>query len=538
MLATPPRWRRRWPVDACNAAPGGGVEPCRAACFRWYYVAHRGEGWRLYKDHKHHVTSVMCTAPPASNRRIFLDGVYAYTLHFICVITGTTHAPSVLMRWLPVLNVFTRLVLLCAGIALFATRPHHCVDGLGITPYQSSEWDPLTVRDWHAGTLPGMQVFAAPGNFIVISLWFCTVTSFFLFEVFRCALVFTGRWRASENVMDMVWSSISCFSIPLLFVLVAIQLGTRDLVVLLLILVIATTSGVCGVVAEHVRTLVNPYVIDGIADTVLFMLRVMQEVTILIVSQVTTLPVVINCIQPGQTVSNTQVVISVLFSVLMYAITVTCYRHHRLCSIFEQTWPSQVSMKAWCDPEPAPCKLDSVDAVDLGSASAVDKWQRLRGRQPSCLSALRKSSVKDVDGQVVALADIQDPLDLQSSEEMFSALYGCHLYRDDPSADVVHIVDHNHQVVTVKLTEDFNMYNHFHSKSAVTRDGVFSRGVHIAHLGAGPQLFHTSIDTNGANTRNMIGTLVEWRRYYIINILIDALLLVILLDMTDLTGTC
>ncbi|KAJ1464668.1 hypothetical protein T484DRAFT_1757929 [Baffinella frigidus] len=223
----------------------------------------------------------------------------------------------------------------------------------------------------------------------------------------------------------------------------------------------------------------------------------------------------------------------------MYAITVTCYRHHRLCSIFEQTWPSQVSMKAWCDPEPAPCKLDSVDdAVDLGSASAVDKWQRLRGRQPSCLSALRKSSVKDVDGQVVALADIQDPLDLQSSEEMFSALYGCHLYRDDPSADVVHIVDHNHQVVTVKLTEDFNMYNHFHSKSAVTRDGVFSRGVHIAHLGAGPQLFHTSIDTNGANTRNMIGTLVEWRRYYIINILIDALLLVILLDMTDLTGTC
>ena len=120
----------------------------------------------------------------------------------------------------------------------------------------------------------------------------------------------------------------------------------------------------------------------------------------------------------------------------------------------------------------------------------------------------------------------------ETSEESFNTLYGCHLWHS-ASADIVHIVDEKHDVVTVQLSEDFNMYNQLHEPVSIARCGVLAKGLHFASLGAAPQIFHTHIDEDGNNTRMMIGLLTEWRRYYIINLFINAILITILFDMHD-----
>ena len=119
----------------------------------------------------------------------------------------------------------------------------------------------------------------------------------------------------------------------------------------------------------------------------------------------------------------------------------------------------------------------------------------------------------------------------ETSEESFNKLYGCHLWQS-ASADIVHIVDEDHNVVTVQLTEDFNIYNQLHESVSISRCGVLAKGLHFATIGAAPQIFHTHIDEGGTNTRMMIGLLTEWKRYYIINFFIDAILMTILFDMT------
>ena len=99
----------------------------------------------------------------------------------------------------------------------------------------------------------------------------------------------------------------------------------------------------------------------------------------------------------------------------------------------------------------------------------------------------------------------------------------CHIYKN-PSADVVHIVDPDHSLLTIKLTESFNMYDQFHATTNVQRDGVLAEGAHIAALGATSPLFNKHLDEDGSLSRRTIGLLTSWRRYYVINTMINMLL--------------
>jgi len=461
------------------------------------------------------------------------DGVYSRVIHGICVLCGITHATPYVIRVLHFWNLLSRMALLCTGIVSFSTNTHLCVSGLVISPYNSSSWGTLKHTDWVQGTLPSMQSVAGPGNIVVVALWFTCVICFVVNDGLRCALVYRGTWFTHENHMDMSWSTLTCTAIPLLFACGAVQLGTRDVFVLGTVVFITLVSGLCGAITEHLRTLVNPYAIEGFSDNVLWILRVTQDLTLIIAAQLVTIPFVMNSMDLDHHMSTYDIVTSLLFTGLTYALTITCYRHHRLCSIFEQTWPTRCSMSPWGSntvvvENAAVPRLQSTDEHFYPSPYAVTPLP-FNGKKPSKPIPFNGKPSKSV-GPINVVSTCETP------EETFNKLYGCHLWHSD-SADIVHIVDQDHRVVTVQLTEDFNMYNQLHEPVSIARCGVLANGLHIANLGAAPQIFHTHIDEDGTNTRMMIGLLTEWRRYYIVNIFIDAVLLSSLLDMTNM-GDC
>jgi hypothetical protein len=474
------------------------------------------------------------------------NGMYSRVLHGICVVTAITHAPPRVMYVMHFMNMLTRLLLLCLGIALFSTRSHSCVSGLVIQQYNSAAWDATTHTDWIQDTLPRMQAVVGPGNIVVMALWFTTIICFFINDTLRCALVFTGKWYTRENHMDMSWSTLSCSGIPLLFTCVAVQLGTREMFMLGVITFITIVSGVCGAITEHLRTMVNPYTMDGMSENVLWILRVTQDLSLIICSQLVTIPIYFSSMNNDSHVIHSDVVLVILFTGLTYGFTIASYRHHRLCSIFEETWPTRCSMLPWgaVHTEYTASSNASVtpsmvsEQSSLGKLGGSDTAFYPSNYAVTGIPFYGNKTSGDKIGSVKTLTTTDDSGDVETSEtseERFNKLYGCHLWKSD-SADIVHIVDQDHRVITVELTEDFNMYNQIHEPVSISRCGVLSRGLHIAQMGAAPQLFHTYIDECGINTRRMIGLLTEWRRYYLINMFVDAILFTTLLDMTGVIG--
>jgi hypothetical protein len=263
----------------------------------------------------------------------------------------------------------------------------------------------------------------------------------------------------------------------------------------------------------------------------LWMLRVTQDTTMIIASQVVMIPLFSNLIQYSEEhVTIGHFVISSLFNVFVYALMITTYRHNRLCTIFEETWPTRCSMVPW--------------GLDTGLINNHENVAHIT----ASLVTFDSSASRDIPGKYTTRKaptkllpvanDVHEPLEPQTSEQLFNSLYGCHMYKNDPSADVVHIIDHDHKLITVKLSEDFNMYSQLYSTDGIARNGVLANGVHMAQMGAAPHLFHNYIDEDGSITRKMIGVLTEWRRYYILNLFIDAILLASLLNITDVMGTC
>jgi len=549
---------------------------------------------------------------------------YSSSLHVLCVATGVTHAPTEIMNTLHLLNVFARLALLCLGVLLFTREGVADTPGLVFPQCANPLWDSMTLEEWTLDQLPGsMDVVASPGNLVGPILWIIVVTMLLIYDIARFYFVFSDRWHARDNQTDVTWSLVTCGPLPLLLVSTAHLLGHRDALILLLIYILALGANICGHLVEQVRVLVNPVSIPGMVATVVVVLRIMYDGLLLVTTQLTMVPFLQTLADPEGGLASFTVAerLSVhILTVLMLAITLTHYRHHRLCSVFEQTWysheesrtgdvldgnqgevltsPGGENMKvrtlyytkfcrsttSWdtsyctkssnsrsnvpssvyndqhprenvdsndpahsasmgCFPAayransdsigcpslqcygPRFCRnADSVPVADIATDTLSSKCG-MSQRQPVNTTTRRSRDPLSDEPRDPPSQDTSDPFDVSASEALFNSIYGVGL---NDSADVIQITGQDNRIMTVQLTDDFNMYNTLH------RQGVMQpqTGMHVGQLGAGPRMFDVHLDKNGSHTRQMIGHLVEWRRYFIINSIMNALLAVNVLTMT------
>ncbi|KAJ1465630.1 hypothetical protein T484DRAFT_1757277 [Baffinella frigidus] len=400
--------------------------------------------------------------------------------------------------------------MLAFGILLFSVVGHPSTPGGEIQEYGHSVWAITTGVPWGITTNGGHSY----GPFV----WVTAVVGLLVSDVIRCVLIVTDRWHSNKNHQDMTWSLISTTSIPLVFAMTTVTLGHDDTCLLICTFYMVMIAGVCGATVEQIRSLVNTDTIPGIHDTVMVVLRLAHDVLITVITQVAWMPLLYHIVDQTQSVQPEDLVAASTLSGLAMILMFTQYRCSRLCSIFEKTWHSKHSTTEWSMVSTQPIIPQSNYRFE--AAIVVQPFE-----------VTDHTTTSGQSGKVKTITPIAGP------ETLFKTLYGCHADDKSISADAVHITDQDNQIVTVNLTEDFNMYNQLHNqRMQKNRSDIGStgapKGMHVAFLGVGEHLFHTYLDEDGHLTRQMIGHLTEWRRYYLTNILINALLVINLFAMT------
>jgi hypothetical protein len=416
-------------------------------------------------------------------------------VHSICVAAAVTHPSDQAMDFLHMFSLLKRIMLLIVGIVMFATAGTRCSPGIGFPQFSKSEWQSVTYSDWRYDLLVGGWTISMPGSNLWPGLWILTVTVLIIYDTLRCVLVLSHRWNRQNNTIDMTWHMMAYIPLPLVFIGTSLTLGHRDILIMMSILLLVVFSSVCGAVLEQIRSLVNPGTIPGMPISVIFVLRGMQDVSMVIASQLVAVPLVANLFSadvfsPDDQPTSLQLLTFTLHCCLVLCLALINNRQSRLCTIFEQRWPENMSFTSW----------------------NVDR------RTKNVDHEHKQSNHKD--------DDIPHPQKYEHSPY-------------EPNTDVVRIVDGDKRVTTIKLTEDFH------------KKGVYdfrNKGMYVTRVRSHPsqpgeewECVNSHKDHEDiAHMRRTTGMLMEWRRHYLINMLINSLLLVDIISITGggPEGTC
>jgi hypothetical protein len=384
------------------------------------------------------------------------------------VLLGITYPPQYVVYTTHAMNMMIRFSLFVLALNLIPSSGFYDVPGIVIAPYAASQWGSFKEIDSDEFTVPRMNIVLHPSNHFVPYMWCIIVGSLYINDVFRCVLLSLKRWNSRDNHIDLTWYHTMLISIPMLFTYTALHLGSHDIVGLIFIFVLTGFSGMCSLAVEYLRACVNTSTIVGLSDDLVLMLSHLHDIALTIATQVALIPVVYNFIHEDEQLTSTQVVTTVLLCMVYLSLMIIRHMHQHLCDVFEVNWTSYTSMLWW---------------GSVGRAHIITNTPPARVVCPHCDSLADTTSGKS---NMIHTKSVQ--VDGETPEDIFNRLYGCHVYLEPLAVNV----------------------------------GVQSPCVqsHVAY---------SNDDVN--QDRENIGLIIEWRRYYIINALINLLLLVHLLQM-------
>jgi hypothetical protein len=412
-------------------------------------------------------------------------------VEYICVITAVTHPSDGIIDFMHMFSLLKRIVLLGVGLALFVTDGAPCSPGVAIPEFSESEWKTVTRADWLDSILPGGHTIATPGSLVWPCLWILTVVTLVICDTMRCMLVASSRWNRHDNQIDMTWQLMACIPLPLVFAATSITLGHRDILILLSIVSLVFLSCVCGTLVDHVRMFVNPSTIPGMSVGVVYLLRGLQDVSMIIASQLVSLPIMANFFYTSEYPTGIQIVTFTLHSCLVIYLTITNHANSRLCTIFENSWTDNRSVSEW----------------DMNRRTNNTEEFSMHG-------------------------EYEHRGERQDDHRDDTTAYKHDLYNTD--TDVVRIVDGDRRVTTIKLTEDFHDIMRLGTPRLRTNEPPsdnYHPGMHTTRVEMNAHGGHEHIH----KMRQRIGMLMEWRRYYMINILVTSLLVADILSITGST---
>ena len=408
--------------------------------------------------------------------RRFFDGVVQVISASLCL----THPSEVAMMTIHMVNFLTRLAIVAMAITILMLIPPTAVPalpGIAMIPYQFSKWNNLSKYDWVEEELPQMQLIAAPGNVAIVVVWTVTIVSMFLNDILRCSTIIRSECTSRDNQIDMGWYNIACFSMPLIFAFTALFLGTRDGLTLLMVCFFTLISGMAAEAKECLRAVVNTETTAHLRTTVMWLLQTMHDLALLSATVITLLPFVYTSFHNRNEIATLDAVNAALFSLLYITLMVTQYSYEYRCSILELRWPSHRSVVMG---QLAHHAVDqSLKTAHVSFPGPPDSYQ------------VHPNQDKNVNEETLC----DDPFNIEESEEIFDRIYGCHVYHESAAE---------------------------HKK----------KQIELAPLGSATESFHTYMDNVGNKSRQRIGSLVEWRRYYAINMIINGLLCLGVLKMS------
>jgi hypothetical protein len=370
----------------------------------------------------------------------------------------------------------TRLSIIAMGISIVELLPPidaPILPGIAIPPYSFFDWD-MSLHDWNTGELPQMKFYSAPGNPAVAIFFGVIVFSLFSNDLFRCGLILRHKWNSCDNQIDFWWYMMGFISIPGIFTFTALSLGTHDVVTLGLIGFLAFTSSLAAVTKELLRCLINTETTPFMQVTAMWFLQEIHDLSLFVAMVVTLLPFMYNLIHSRDEISAFDFANAIVFELLCISIAMTQYSYEKRCSVLEQRWPSHRAVILW--------GLPRQELLSSEHSTAEVVFPRAKG--------------VGKEGSQNVIEDCVDPFSVETSEELYDKIYyGCHKYHVETESE--------HR----------------------------SRQMQLSPIGSGSSTFHKYTDEVGQGSRQLLGRIVEWRRYYAINLFINCLLLLRMLSM-------
>lgn len=417
----------------------------------------------------------------------------------ICVVVGVRHPPYIMINIIHLANLLFRLITISIALVLFPMLG--CPNAPTIGHFEKN----IDNNDTHMQTAFDGIFFSSGIASVVI--WFSAALALTISDMTRCFLIATHRWHTRSNRMDLIWHGNNGVSLPLIVSLVCTQLGTPDLFTLMFVMctmVIASISELC---AEELHILTTREHENSnnreIIGNVVWTLCTLQNVNFLVVLMVGIFPVILDAIRLGSfSIYSVRFLLFIVFTGLFPCLVIVQLSNQRMYVKLSKTRKDERSILP-------PSTLVTNTHYEIPTSPtrfppAIDK---------GCVSEMYEQEL-DIDG---------DPFNVEVSERVFNRLYGCASDSDQAMDSGLKSSD---GVLTVSFTDTIE----FHRRSSCLRGTVFSDGVYVKSMGESECT--TDSDGDGIGMRKIVGMTVEWRRYYLINIFINALLVLSLMDLT------
>jgi hypothetical protein len=410
--------------------------------------------------------------------RCCCDVVWRVTSTILCY----NHPPESIIVVVHVLNFIIRLGLVAMAITIQMMFPYSAEPmsaSFSINAYKFSDWEAVSIEKVLDGTQSNMYVILSTGRISTVLMWTMIVVSLLFNDICRCIEIIRGKWIFGDNHLDVTWYTISSFSAPLLFGFTALSLGTHDMVIVILVVWLVFISSVAAGGREVTHTQVRP------DFAVAFSFQMIHDLALSLAAGVIMSPFMLNLLYFREEITAWHYTNAILFVSMYTTMMLTNHLYEYRCSVIETRWPSQ----------------PSVILRGMPRQSALEK---VCNNVETCFPYFPDAGKPDADipgfnnGQLNPEGSDHDPFNIKNSELVFDHIYyGCHHYETS-----VHLSNEE-----IQSTKDYQ---------------------------CGHGSFHTHMENIERITREGVGRLCEWRRYFAINLCINALLVVGILNMIGL----
>jgi hypothetical protein len=399
------------------------------------------------------------------------------------------------------------------------------------------------------------------GNVFIPIVWCTVVLLLVVSDVVRCMLTITQRRATVHKALDIVWFDTSGLALPLLFVCVATQLGTHELFLLLFVLASVVLSSVCALCAEELSTVAHiqhSAADEEVRTCVVWVLRTMHDASLFVVLLAVAMPFLFD-VDKTLVANSVKTLLVGSFIGLTLLLSVTQFCNHRLYSLVSKVRAERrdtlAALGGWYPPAVFPTVLPTPDHPPSVHHYPVHHRHHHDDDQISKPHADGNNSNNtdqtDQTDQTEADEEVDDAaVHVQASLAMFNVLYGCHVY-DNPEANARNNNNAHNALpadapavpagTVLKFTGTTKLYRRSSClRGLVLRDGVpikpmrnapcipFTNTTHDDH-----QHHHKHAQSTAQHLVESVALLVEWRRYYLVHMFVNVLVLALLLDMTD-----
>jgi hypothetical protein len=422
------------------------------------------------------------------------------------------------------------------------------------------------------------------GNVFIPIVWCTVVLLLVVSDVVRCMLTITQRRATVHKALDIVWFDTSGLALPLLFVCVATQLGTHEMFLLLFVLASVVLSSVCALCAEELSTVAHiqhSAADEEVRTCVVWVLRTMHDASLFVVLLAVAMPFLFD-VDKTLVANSVKTLLVGSFIGLTLLLSVTQFCNHRLYSLVSKVRAERrdtlAALGGWYPPAVFPTVLPTPDHPPSVHHYPVHHRHHHDDDQISKPHADGNNSNNtdqtDQTDQTEADEEVDDAaVHVQASLAMFNVLYGCHVY-DTPEANrcAVDIAGggtrkdsgnvlygcHVYDTPEANARNNNNAHNALpagtvlqlagttkqHRRSSCLHGLVLRDGVHMKTMGYAPcipftntthdhQHHHKHAQSKAQHLVESVALLVEWRRYYLVHMFVNVLVLALLLDMTD-----